>query len=679
MSNVFHQNFVDNDNHAVTARSYADITARDADLDFQIFTNVNKLIRVDSPASYYVLVSVGPTVFQEFSSTLTDSFLELTDTPSSYSGEGTKVVSVNAGETALEFTVNAGGDVFGPGTSTNDALVRFDLATGKLIQNSLGILSDAGALSGLTKLNVDNLQLDLDTLTNTATGNSVILESDAIATVVVKSTGGTPRAKVNFDNGLDINGIIGDFGGGINTGASHAQIGWGDTANLFLAPGLNAAGDIVLYTPDSGVTTLIERLRIKTSTGSALFGTQMSIGALTAPATDTSLDLKATDRAFLFNRLDSTARDALTPLAGMGIWNTTTVQMENFDGVAWVPMGGGDVSGPATNLDNSIPTWNGVDSKLLQDQGTMFITDAGLVGIGIAAPDSLLHSHIGTSGAIAAITGTNLTLESNTNQYLSFLTPTANFAAVVFGNETDNDFAGIYYDTTNGFQFRNAGNLTRVCIEEDGDVGIGVTSPEARLHVQLADAGAASIVGGVTLAIESNTNNFIHFLQPNANGGGILFGDPDLNVAGAFSYGANDSYTWSTVTNAIKMTLDSTGHLRIGDATAPTAGLDVQGSHANKRTTVADADYTILADDYLIALTSITAPRTITFSDAEIAKTGKEWPIKDESGSVDGTDTITLATASAQTIDNATSLELNTAFFDLVIYTDGSNLFVRSG
>ena len=43
-----------------------------------------------------------------------------------------------------------GGDVIGPAGATDDALARYDTATGKLIQNSLVILDDAGAMTGLT-------------------------------------------------------------------------------------------------------------------------------------------------------------------------------------------------------------------------------------------------------------------------------------------------------------------------------------------------------------------------------------------------------------------------------------------------------------------------------------------------------------------------------------------------
>ena len=39
------------------------------------------------------------------------------------------------------------GDVDGPGASTDNAIVRFDGVTGKLLQNSTAILNDAGELA----------------------------------------------------------------------------------------------------------------------------------------------------------------------------------------------------------------------------------------------------------------------------------------------------------------------------------------------------------------------------------------------------------------------------------------------------------------------------------------------------------------------------------------------------
>lgn len=45
-----------------------------------------------------------------------------------------------------------GGDVVGPAGATDNALARYDGATGLLIQNSVAILTDAGGLSGLTTI-----------------------------------------------------------------------------------------------------------------------------------------------------------------------------------------------------------------------------------------------------------------------------------------------------------------------------------------------------------------------------------------------------------------------------------------------------------------------------------------------------------------------------------------------
>jgi hypothetical protein len=67
---------------------------------------------------------------------------------------GTNVTITNsAGAITIAASGGGGsGDVVGPASSTDNALVRFDTTTGKLVQNSVGILSDTGAISGLTDI-----------------------------------------------------------------------------------------------------------------------------------------------------------------------------------------------------------------------------------------------------------------------------------------------------------------------------------------------------------------------------------------------------------------------------------------------------------------------------------------------------------------------------------------------
>ena len=58
---TIHSKFTDDENHALTAASYANIAARDADTDFHVSENINKLVRVDTPLAYFVLVDTAPT------------------------------------------------------------------------------------------------------------------------------------------------------------------------------------------------------------------------------------------------------------------------------------------------------------------------------------------------------------------------------------------------------------------------------------------------------------------------------------------------------------------------------------------------------------------------------------------------------------------------------------------
>ena len=72
-----------------------------------------------------------------------------------------KVLKVASGGTAIEWATDTAGtgDVVGPGSSTDDALAKFDTTTGKLLQNSNATLTDAGVLT------VSNIAATIDTTT----------------------------------------------------------------------------------------------------------------------------------------------------------------------------------------------------------------------------------------------------------------------------------------------------------------------------------------------------------------------------------------------------------------------------------------------------------------------------------------------------------------------------------
>ena len=99
----------------------------------------------------------------------------------------------------MSWQANAGGDVVGPGSSTDDALAKFDSTTGKIIQNSTATLTDAGVLTSTTF--VGNLTGNASGTAATVTGatQSNITALGTIASLVATTAdinGGTVDAVI---------------------------------------------------------------------------------------------------------------------------------------------------------------------------------------------------------------------------------------------------------------------------------------------------------------------------------------------------------------------------------------------------------------------------------------------------------------------------------------------------
>ena len=121
---------------------------------------------------------------------------------------------------------------------------------------------------------------------------------------------------------------------------------------------------------------------------------------------------------------------------------------------------------------------------LLHLLAVAFFANAQYVGIGTATPLAKLHISSGASGNITPFSP--LVVEGNNNTYINLLSPNANETAVLFGKANNAASGGIVYNnlnTLNGFQFRTNGNITRMVLDNNGSVGIGVTIPQATLDV----------------------------------------------------------------------------------------------------------------------------------------------------------------------------------------------------
>jgi hypothetical protein len=128
-------------------------------------------------------------------------------------------VTITNGSGSITIAASGGaGDVAGPASSTDNALVRFDTTTGKLIQNSVVIVADTtGNMSGVGTLSMGGeLTYGGVTLSNavTGTGKMVLDTSPTLVTPIL----GTPTSgTLTNATGLPISTGVSGLGTGVAT------------------------------------------------------------------------------------------------------------------------------------------------------------------------------------------------------------------------------------------------------------------------------------------------------------------------------------------------------------------------------------------------------------------------------------------------------------------------------
>ncbi|MBK8228631.1 MAG: hypothetical protein IPK70_15830 [Flavobacteriales bacterium] len=105
----------------------------------------------------------------------------------------------------------------------------------------------------------------------------------------------------------------------------------------------------------------------------------------------------------------------------------------------------------------------------------------GNVGIGTTAPSSKLHVSRGAAG-YAPNANSGLTVEHSGNVYANVISATGE-TGVLFGSAANAAHGGIVYNSVWGLTLRTGGNLERMRIDANGNVGIGTNAPGVKLDV----------------------------------------------------------------------------------------------------------------------------------------------------------------------------------------------------
>ncbi len=123
-----------------------------------------------------------------------------------------------------------------------------------------------------------------------------------------------------------------------------------------------------------------------------------------------------------------------------------------------------------------------------------------------------------------------------------------------------------------------------------------------------------------------------------------------------------------------ELLVDTTNNrVQVHDGATPGGWPAAKLADVAQRTAVADASYTALVTDRLIAVTALTAARTVTLPSAAAYPTGTYLTIVDESGAASATNTITLARAGTDTINGATSAQIASAYGYIALESNGAS------
>lgn len=142
-------------------------------------------------------------------------------------------------------------------------------------------------------------------------------------------------------------------------------------------------------------------------------------------------------------------------------------------------------------------------------------------------------------------------------------------------------------------------------------------------------------------------------------------GVPSIAVAGDFPT-LNQSTTGTAANVTGIVALANGGH---GTNTAAGARVNLG---IDKRTTFSDADYQILSTDKVVAqIGTMSAPRVVTLPLASVINAGQEVVVKDSSGSVTGTNTLTITRSGSDLIDGATTEVIGAAYGMRRLFSDG--------
>lgn len=155
-----------------------------------------------------LMVGINGVMLTASPTTTTYSFTFPTD-----GGSAGQVLSTDGTGTTSWSTGSGFGDVTGPASSTDNAIARFDGITGKIIQNSLVIVSDLGSITGVQNLTVSGTTntTELNISSESIAGQRIFSGYDSVGLTAISSSYQTLVINTNVINDSGYTNTLGSI------------------------------------------------------------------------------------------------------------------------------------------------------------------------------------------------------------------------------------------------------------------------------------------------------------------------------------------------------------------------------------------------------------------------------------------------------------------------------------
>ena len=193
----------------------------------------------------------------------------------------------------------------------------------------------------------------------------------------------------------------------------------------------------------------------------------------------------------------------------------------------------------------------------------LVLKDNGNVGIGTTAPDELLE----VDGNILTGINSKLYMKNSSGVKKQVLTLTSADEGVRLQSPDYHLFINPDVNQTTQINFNNTQPViffqNKAAIQNDGDTGIGTTTPGARLHVYSGDGQASSYITGTQLILENNGNTYLSLDALGTGVAGIAFPVGTDNDNALIDYDLTSKFMRFKVNAKRPMILENDGHLKI--------------------------------------------------------------------------------------------------------------------